>query len=748
MKVCNSCKTKNNDDSIFCKKCGKKIKGETDISKVVLLVGVFLVLFSSIFFGILNWSNMNNLFRLLFFVFETCLFFLMSLALKRVSRGTSRIFFVIGLLLAPFTLSMIPYYNLIPSILYNWSLICIYLAIIYLLTCIAYKLINLKFKSKILDYLALLALLISITFFVFTFNGGSVVMGLVMTIYMVILTIISKIKFFSSNRSYYISSIILSFLLTPYLLIVFAEMYGLFSLIINAISLTIFISDGYIKMFGKKTAMHFFFPCMLQALTFVYVATIFDFSDAGTYLTLALINVAFYFVSLIFKNKLFSITTLVLTYLMFGLLTLVSSIDSDGMWLVIISSIFLLFDISLLIVKKYNFAHLFMALNVLTLVAGFNTWLYSFDTLVIIGFLSILYLIIYLIMNLIKNKYDFMYLILMLFIGFISVFLQIDTQFSIIKLIICLTFAIGYILVNVLSEHASIRIIWYVVLNLILLVLFNNIYYSTLAISMFTIIAGIILHKITKFNFGPHLLYAEIVTFGITLSNTMEYSLQSLFINVLVYILGYISLVNFHNKKWWKIAFVMVGLIYITKLLGVIIDPIVIYTLISILITLVIITSLYLLDRFNSKELIIISLVILLPYYKLVDSLYANLDELYLIPFIVYSIILIFVIKWKSNTPRNIFILIPFFTFASILLLSNTGVISTIIDAVFAVTYIILGLVKRFNLLVFFGIGLLVLTILLQIFTVLNNMAVIIALLVVGFILIFVAIIYSAKKKD
>ena len=153
---------------------------------------------------------------------------------------------------------------------------------------------------------------------------------------------------------------------------------------------------------------------------------------------------------------------------------------------------------------------------------------------------------------------------------------------------------------------------------------------------MFTIIAGIILHKITKFNFGPHLLYAEIVTFGITLSNTMEYSLQSLFINVLVYILGYISLVNFHNKKWWKIAFVMVGLIYITKLLGVIIDPIVIYTLISILITLVIITSLYLLDRFNSKELIIISLVILLPYYKLVDSLYANLDELYLIPFIVY----------------------------------------------------------------------------------------------------------------
>ena len=117
-------------------------------------------------------------------------------------------------------------------------------------------------------------------------------------------------------------------------------------------------------------------------------------------------------------------------------------------------------------------------------------------------------------------------------------------------------------------------------------------------------------------------------------------------------------------------------------------------------------------------------------------------------PFIVYSIILIFIIKWKSETARNVFILIPFFVFAALFLFTNSGVVSTIIDAVYAVTYMILGLVKKYNLLVFFSIGLLVAFILFQIFTVLSSMAAIISLLVVGFVLIFVAVLYTTKKKD
>ena len=296
---------------------------------------------------------MNNLFRLLFFIFETCLFFLMSLALKRVSKVTSRIFFVIGLVLTPFTLSMVPYYNLIPRILYNEALIYLYLAIIYFLTFICYKLINLKFKGKILDYLSLFPLLISIIFAVLIFNGTPVIIGLAVTIYMLVLNIISKIKFFSSNRSYYILSIILSFLLTPFLAITFLNEH-LYAMIINAVTLTIFLIDGYLKMFNNKTVMHFFNPLMVQLISSMFILNIFNDSNLGTLLTLALINIMLYYVTLIFKSKLYSITTLVLTLIMLGLVTIISAFIEEDMILVIISAIFLLFDISLLIIKKYN----------------------------------------------------------------------------------------------------------------------------------------------------------------------------------------------------------------------------------------------------------------------------------------------------------------------------------------------------------------------------------------------------------
>lgn len=758
MKVCPKCNHNNSDESLYCAKCGNKLKKEVDLGKIVLLVGVFLVMFSSIFFGILNWENMNNLFRLLFFCFETCLFYLMSLALKKVSNKTARIFFVIGLLLTPFTLSMVPYYNLIPSVLYNRALIFIYLALVYAITFGAYLLINIKFKGKVLNFFALLSLLISVIFGCLIFTYNIVIIGLAVTTYMFIVNLFSKIL---KDRLYYIFSLVLSFLVVPFLIICFFQDEKM-EMIINGISLLIFMIDTYLKIFfNEKTILHFFAPFMLQALTFVYIGVVSTTHDTIAMVAITLVNIALYFITWIFKNKMFSITTLVLTYVITAILSLFCIFADGAMCLTIISGIMLFFNLGLVVFKKYNFAHFLITLNVLALVNGLNTWLYNFDALIIVGFLLILYLIIYLVLNIINNKYDFVYLIIMLVIGFYTASEMAFTslEFSIIKLIICLTFVIGFILINLFKEHVSIRIIWYIILNFLLLCLFNNAYYSFLAISIFTILASIVLEKATKLNFKPYILYAEIIVFIITLFNTMEYNIYSLFINILAFVLGYLCLRKYHNKKAWKIAYVMVGLLYITKLISVVVEPVVISSLISLLVILILVVAMYLLDTFNSKELVIISLVALIPYYSLIGGIYNGypyyygygpdyLRELYLVPFIVYSIILIFIIKWKSETARNVFILIPFFVFAALFLFTNSGVVSTIIDAVYAVTYMILGLVKKYNLLVFFSIGLLVAFILFQIFTVLSSMAAIISLLVVGFVLIFVAVLYTTKKKD
>ena len=86
MKNCNHCGKKISDDMKFCAHCGHKITKETDISKVVLLVGVFVVLFSSFAFGIVSWSSMTELYKILFFAFETILFFALSFALKKLVK--------------------------------------------------------------------------------------------------------------------------------------------------------------------------------------------------------------------------------------------------------------------------------------------------------------------------------------------------------------------------------------------------------------------------------------------------------------------------------------------------------------------------------------------------------------------------------------------------------------------------------------------------------------------------------------
>lgn len=762
MKVCSKCNSSNKDDSLFCSKCGSKFKKEVDLGKIVLLVGVFLVMFSSIFFGILNWENMANLFRLLFFCFETCLFYLMALALKKVSNKTARIFFVIGLILTPFTLSMIPYYNLVPSILYNESLIYVYLAIVYLLTFVGYLLVNIKFKGKILNYLSLISLLLSVICFTGIFTENIAILGLVITIFMFIVSLCSKFLK-NNNRIYYIFSLVLSFFVVPFLVVCFFQAER-FEMVINCVTMLVFMAYTYTNMiFNKETILHFFAPFMLQLLTFVLIGSLGGTHTTLIILAVVLVNIALYFITLIFKNSMFSITTLVLTYVMIAFLSLFCMITVNYMNLVIISAISLVFNLVLVIVKKYNFAHFLITINVLTLVIGLNSWLYSFSSLIISGFLLILYLIIYLVLNLINNKYDFVYLIIMMLVGFVTVLIMADdlSGFSIIRLIICTTFVIGFILINIFKENVAIRVIWFILLNLLILPLFSAAYYSLLTIAILTIILSAVLSKTTSFNFKPHFLFAEIVIFIITLFNTMDYNLYSLFVNVIAYILGYLCLTKFHNKKAWKIAFVMAGLLFIIRLIGVVIDPRVIASLVSILLVLIIITSMYLLDTFNSKELVIISLVVLVPYYALVSSLFGPsiygwyewyepeaLKELNLLPFIVYSIVLLFVIKWKNTTNRNIFILIPYFLFAVILLFCNSGVVSTIIDAIFAVTYMIIALIKKYNLLLFFSIGLLIAFILFHIFTVLNSMMAIIALLIIGFILIFVAVLYSTKKKD
>ena len=71
-----------------------------------------------------------------------------------------------------------------------------------------------------------------------------------------------------------------------------------------------------------------------------------------------------------------------------------------------------------------------------------------------------------------------------------------------------------------------------------------------------------------------------------------------------------------------------------------------------------------------------------------------------------------------------------------------------LIELIGALVFIVLGLIRKHNILIYFGIGFLILTTIFNLFTVLNSLAIVITLLLIGFILIGLAIFFEVRKKD
>ena len=122
---CHICGNEFKDNNNFCSKCGtkrkvvkakkvevqkneemkiEKEKTPFDSSKLILIVGVFLVLFSSFLFGIISWNNLSEIFKISFFGVECIFFYIFSILLKSVENKLSRLFMIISLVLLPYTL--------------------------------------------------------------------------------------------------------------------------------------------------------------------------------------------------------------------------------------------------------------------------------------------------------------------------------------------------------------------------------------------------------------------------------------------------------------------------------------------------------------------------------------------------------------------------------------------------------------------------------------------------------------------
>ena len=761
MNYCTGCGKKLSKTDKFCTKCGTKVITKEELKQkedkknqnIILLLGIFLVLFASFALGIVSWKDMSDILRIGFFAFECLLFFGLSFVLKNLTNNNIyRLFFVVGLLLIPYTLSLIPYYGLLTDYFNKGPGIYVYLAIIYFITFIIYMLINIRFKSKFMNFISLFVLLLTFIFIALFFDTSPIIMSLVLNVYLLVIIILSNTNLFNDNMKFASNIFIGTLIIINMFMTLGAISYESYemNLVLSIISSIIYFVCGYLCIFNNKGT---FYEVVLPfAYSFITTAALFTvlnkYQSVAVYGTVVICTIL-YFVSLLSNKKIFNIISLIVTYLTFVSMLLYSIIDLTVVFIVI-SGLLFLFNLFNILVSKNKFAEYLLPFNIFIIFYGISRLTIDFKMVYVLLSTSIVFLIIYVILKIKKSKLDLAYLITAYSLTMISMY-NFAYGFNIINFGIIFMFLMIFLLSYIFKENIAISIISFVSLNLSSLLIFEGvdypIYYGLLTISGLTLIISLLIYHIKGIKLKPYILYSEIVIFIITLTNNMKFPSYILFINIFIYALSYLAIINFHNYKWWRLSYIMLGLLTIIRVINNLIDPIVIASLISIVVILIILTIMYLLDLEKNVSLALLSLILLYPYYRLVGNVLSEVHELYFIPLIIYTVVFTEIINFKDEENRKISTIIPLSVISFFFFLNSNGVASIVVDVILSLGFILLGLYRKYNYLIYFGVIFIVITLLLKIFTILNSIAVVILLIIIGFALIGAALFNEFKKK-
>ena len=143
-----------------------------------------------------------------------------------------------------------------------------------------------------------------------------------------------------------------------------------------------------------------------------------------------------------------------------------------------------------------------------------------------------------------------------------------------------------------------------------------------------------------------------------------------------------------------------------------------------------------------------ISFAVLIPYYNLVSLEFSNFDELYVLPFVIYTFVFTEVVSFKDETNKKLTTIIPISVLSIFIISFSNNVPSIIFDVIYSLLLIMLGLYRKYSYFIYFGVILIVLTVLIQLFTILDSIAVVIALIILGFILIGIGVYLEIKKNN
>ena len=391
--------------------------------------------------------------------------------------------------------------------------------------------------------------------------------------------------------------------------------------------------------------------------------------------------------------------------------------------------------------------HYLLPLSIFTLICNGTNYFYKFDFIYLALSAFFIYLIIYNILKIKNNSKSIIYLIATLFLSIISCFL-IENTFDIVNLLALLTPLLLFIFSVLYREDLSIRIVSYSFFNFGALLLFDNFYNASLLVSSITILFSVLLMRYQDINLKPYILYSEILVFIITLFNTMSHSNLELFIGIIVFLASYMTVVKYYNYKYYRIPYIMVGLLTIIRIVGIIIEPVVISSIISILTLLIIVTIIYLMDIENKWGILLLSLVVLIPYYNLINEVFSNIYELYVLPFILYDLVLFEIINFKNEKTKKILSIVSLAILSFFMLINNNELVAVFINVIVSLIYILIGVFRKYNHYIYLGIVFLIISLYSQLMTVLDSTILMMFLIIIGFILITIVLVKEIDKRQ
>ena len=770
MNYCTNCGNKLKENSNFCTSCGKPTKNELEKikakkqeekekrkDKTILWLGTLLVIVASIIFAFTNWENMERVFKIVFLIVESLIFFIISFVYKKLNNESScKVMWFLGTIFIPIILNLVAEYELFGNYLsYSGSGIFVYLALSSFICAVMYYLSYKFIKSNVFLYLGHIFLYLVIVFTLYAFKLDIVLENnnLILIILSFINLIIIVLNIFIKNRSINIFMSFIMLVLFFITIIYFGISYYdsttiflLFTYIFEIASLFILIKVS------KKNFIIYLYPIFIYLLS-TQAITQLNFYNLQVYI-LILVSILLYLILRSINNKAINI----ISFILLLIISYSSLINANAN--IILSCSIILLGLYIFIIKcnigrvESSISEILLPVNIYLIISSLFVLFVSVKPELILFISSIICFTIFNIFDE-KNKKDNLnkvfeisaYILVLISSFIIILFKSTLTSFMLNEFLWIYYFLYAFIKKKKKAESISMFSISIANLILCSISLDIKLYYVILTISTILTVIYILSNRIGFKNKNLLIYFSYSFIILLSLFNIKEYSMFAFMCNILLYVILY----YIYNKREkipfiFKYIFTLLGFILIYRLFDYFIDKEVIANLFTLITYIIIIISMYLLEIDSDRKITCYIPVITIPYINLVNNVDIFSDikiELIAMLIILLTMIIFEKIRpFKDTKLDDIFeVIVLIIIYLSIA--QETITFNYIVSAL----YLFYGIIKKTDIFVTLGSVLILLSTLINLIQAFSTLATIFVILVIGISLIGY-VLYKETKKN